>query len=172
MLSVARQPGRGGRSRFAVDRHRRREAVSFPDHGLYESGFIRIVAQRQSDFANGGVNALIDVDENSRAPKPVRELFACNQFSVSLYQEEEQLHRPPFEAQNAFSPLQPIPQLVKCEFPEMEYVSRACPHRAAGLLALKIMRHKQLSSNYSVVWPFTKTSYEFHSISIAPEWPL
>ena len=69
MLSVGRQPGRGGRSRFAVDRHRRREAVSFPDHGLYESGFIRIVAQRQSDFANRGVDALIDVNEDGRAPK-------------------------------------------------------------------------------------------------------
>src|ERR1700757_5122648 len=122
MLSVGRQPGRGGRSRFAVNRHRRREAVSFPDHGLYESGFIRIVAQRQSDFANGGVDALIDINEDGRAPKPVRGLSACNRFSVSLYQEEEHLHGLLCEAQNALAPLQPIPRLVKCEIPEIKYL--------------------------------------------------
>jgi hypothetical protein len=57
---------------------------------------------------------VIDINENGRAPKPVRDLFACNQFSASLYQQEEQLHGLPFEAQNALAPLQPIPRLVKC----------------------------------------------------------
>src|ERR1700746_2416108 len=126
MLSVSRRPGRGGRSRFAVHRHRRREAVSFPDHGLYESGFTRIVAQRQSDFANGGVDALIDVNEDGRAPKPVRDLFARNQLSAFLYQKEEQIHRPSFEAEDAFTPSQSIPRLVECEIPEMEYLGRNC----------------------------------------------
>jgi hypothetical protein len=49
-------------------------------------GPIRIVSQHHSDLANGCVDALIDINENGRAPKPVRDLFACNQFSASLYQ--------------------------------------------------------------------------------------
>ena len=67
---------------------------------------------------------MIDVNENGRAPKPVRDLFARNQLSAFLYQKEEQLHRLSFEAEDAFAPSQPIPRLVKCEIPEMEYLGR------------------------------------------------
>ena len=128
----AGNPAVGRHSRFSVDRHGRGEAIPFPDHRFDEVGPIRIVAQHHSDLANGCVDALIDINENGRAPKPVRDLFACNQFSTSLYQEEEQFHGLPFEAQNALAPLQPIPRLVKCVIPEMEYLGRTCPPTATG----------------------------------------
>ena len=126
-LRQGRQSGRSRHSRFSVDRHWRGEAIPFPDHCFDEMGLIRIVAQHHSDLANGCVDALIDINENGRAPKPVSDLFARNQLSAFLYQKEEQLHRLFFEAEDAFAPLQPIPRLVKCEIPEMEYLGRTCP---------------------------------------------
>ena len=64
--------------------------------------------------------------------RPENRLFACNQFSASLYQQEEQLHGPPFEVQNALAPVQPISRLVKCEIPEMEYLGRTRPPTATA----------------------------------------
>jgi hypothetical protein len=77
-LRRGHQTGRGRYSRFSVHYHHRGKAISLPDHSFDETGFIRIVAQHQSDLSNGGVDALIDVNENRRAPKPVGDLLARN----------------------------------------------------------------------------------------------
>jgi len=101
--------------------------VPLANYRFYETGIVGVVAQCHTDFANSGVYTDIDLNENGRSPKPFGDLFTSNQISVFLHQEKQQLHRPSFEAQNAFSPLQPIPRLVKCEIPEMENVARTCP---------------------------------------------
>src|SRR5207248_8156426 len=82
----------------------------------------RIVAQYPPHLTNSCVDALIDINENVRPPKPVSDLLARNQLSTLFNQQEEQLHRPPLKGHDALAPLQPIARLVKCEIPEMEYL--------------------------------------------------
>jgi hypothetical protein len=125
-LRGTRQRGLSREGALSVD-HRRGEAIALPDHGFHVTRCLRVIVQRNADLSNGRIDALIDVNENGIAPKPVRDLFARNQFSAFVYQQEEQLHRLFFEAKDAFAPLQPIPRLVKCEIPEMEYLARNLP---------------------------------------------
>lgn len=108
------------------------EAVTFSHYSLYKARLLRIVSQRDTNFANGGIDAVIDINENVCAPEPPRNFLTANQFSLFLKQEDEELHRALFETQGAIAPLQQIPRRIKCELAKMEQLRRTCPR--AGLV--------------------------------------
>jgi hypothetical protein len=98
------------------------KAISLSNHGFYKTGRIRVIAQNSADFSNGGVNAVVDIEKDILTPKLVGDLLARYQLAAPLGQQDKQLHGELFQAQQAFTPSQPITGLVKCEIAEMEYL--------------------------------------------------
>ncbi len=54
-------------------------------------------------------------------------LLAGYQLPATLNQQNEQLHGEFFQAQEAFTPLEAIAGLIKCELAEMEFWARKSP---------------------------------------------
>ena len=48
---------------------------------------------------------------------------------MPLDQQDEQFHRALFQAQQVFTPLQPVAGLIEREIAEMEFLGRKSPHR-------------------------------------------
>ena len=108
--------------------HRGRKAVSLPDHSFYETRFLRVVPKRHADFADRGVNAAIDIEEDVLAPKAFSDLLSGHQFPATFDQQDEQLHGAFFQAQDVLTPLESIAGLVEREIGEMKFLSRNCSH--------------------------------------------
>ena len=104
--------------------HRRGKTIPFADHGLYEAGLLRVIAQYEPDLANSRVDAVVDVDKDTLAPEAVGDLFAGDELSIPLDQQDEQLHWEFLQAEEALAPLQPITGLVERELAEMEFLGR------------------------------------------------
>jgi hypothetical protein len=56
--------------------HRRGKAVSLPDNCLHEPRLLRVVAEHLPHLANGGVNAVVDIEEDVVAPEARGDLVA------------------------------------------------------------------------------------------------
>jgi len=80
--------------------------------------------QRQSNFANGGIYTVIDINENVGIPESLCNLFAGNQLSMSFDKQDQQLHRPSFEPQAAVAPLEQVPRRIQSELTKMESLRR------------------------------------------------
>src|SRR3954470_12105593 len=65
------------------------ETISSSDFGLQISGLFGIVLQSGADLANGGVDALFDINENIFAPQLIRNLLASHELALILDQEHE-----------------------------------------------------------------------------------
>src|SRR5437762_13646800 len=100
------------------------KAIPLAHHRLHETRLLRIVAQDEADLTHSRVDAVVDIDENFLAPQAVSDLLAGNEFSAPLDQQDEQLHREFFQAQQALASLQPITRLIECEIAEMEFLGR------------------------------------------------
>jgi len=53
-----------------------RKAVSLPYHCFYELGLLRVVPEHDADFADSGVNAVVDIKEDALAPEAASDLLA------------------------------------------------------------------------------------------------
>jgi hypothetical protein len=56
--------------------HRGGKAVSLPHHSFYELRLLRVVPQHNANLADSGVNAVIDIKEDTLAPKAPSDLLA------------------------------------------------------------------------------------------------
>jgi hypothetical protein len=83
--------------------------------------------QDETDFADGSVDAVIDVHEDVLAPKLLGDLLARNQLARALEQQDKQLHRELFEAQDAVAALKPKTRDVEREVGELELLGRKYP---------------------------------------------
>ena len=54
------------------------KAVSLPYHSFYELRLFRVVPQHNADFADSGVNAVVDIKEDILAPEAASNLVARN----------------------------------------------------------------------------------------------
>jgi hypothetical protein len=70
---------------------------------------------------------VVDIDKDILAPEAISDLLAGDQLPPPLNQQDEQLHRNFFQAQVAFTALQPKTGLIKCELAEMEFLGRTSP---------------------------------------------
>src|SRR5215470_16465555 len=68
------------------------ETIASPRYGLDESGIFRRVAQRLSDFVDGGVQIVIDVNEGVR-PQTLLKLLPRNHGAWLLQQNRQHLER-------------------------------------------------------------------------------
>src|SRR5215471_16713050 len=69
------------------------EAIAAADHRLDKPRLFGIIFQRLPDPANGGVDAVVGVDENAFAPDPFDNFLTNDQLATALYQQEQQFHR-------------------------------------------------------------------------------
>ena len=77
------------------------EAIAFAGHGLDEAGMVGIVFQSLANFADGGIDAVLGVDEDFFAPEAVDDFLAGNDVAVFFREQEEQFHGDAFEFQDA-----------------------------------------------------------------------
>jgi hypothetical protein len=56
--------------------HRGGKAVPLPDYGFYESRLLGVIPQSHTDFADSGVDAVIDIKEDVLAPKATGNVIA------------------------------------------------------------------------------------------------
>jgi hypothetical protein len=109
---------------IAVQRNWSGEAVALADDGLDETGFLRVIAESHADLADRGIDAVIDIDEDVLAPEAGRDFLSGDEFPVTADQQDQQLHGEFLQPQDAVTPLQPVPGLVKGEVAEMEFLGR------------------------------------------------
>ena len=74
------------------------EAVSPARDSLDKHRIVARIAQRLSNLANRGVDARVDVDKDVFSPEPVDDLGAGDELPPVLDEQNEQVHRLPFEA--------------------------------------------------------------------------
>ena len=77
------------------------EPISAARDSLKETWIVRIVVQDLADLPDGGVDAIVGIDEDFLAPNPLHDLFAGDKFAVLLQQELKNLHRYSWKFQRA-----------------------------------------------------------------------
>src|SRR5882724_757211 len=75
------------------------EAVAFANYGFDEAWVFWVVAQGLPEFSDGGVDAMLGLNEDVLAPEFVDDLFACDEVAVPAGQQDQQLHGNFFEFQ-------------------------------------------------------------------------
>ena len=73
------------------------EAVSPSGDGLHESRSLGVVLQYLANLADGGVDAVVGVEEDVLAPNPFYDLVTGHELPSSFNQEEQQLHGNSFQ---------------------------------------------------------------------------
>jgi|SRR5579884_2950083 hypothetical protein len=134
------------RIRSSIAGDRGGKTVPLTDDRFYKPGRLRIVAQDETDFANGDVNAVIDIQEDVLAPEAFGYFVAGDQISASFHQQDEQLHGELFKPQLVGAALQPITRAVKREVAEMEFLGRKTPQLPE---VFEIMPHGEATRNNS-----------------------
>jgi hypothetical protein len=75
------------------------EPIALPGDGLDVAGFLGVVAEGMAKLTDGGVDAVLGVDEDLALPKSLGNFFAGGKLSVFLCQQDEQFERLAFNAQ-------------------------------------------------------------------------
>ena len=73
------------------------EAVAAAHDGLHKARLFRVVAEGLADFADGGVDAVLGIDEDFVAPKAFGDFGARDEVAFAGGEEDEQLHWLAFE---------------------------------------------------------------------------
>ena len=68
------------------------ETVAFPRNGLNESWLSGIFLQRGPNLPDGGVDAVLGVDEHVLTPEPRGDLRPGDYVAILFSQQDEQLH--------------------------------------------------------------------------------
>ena len=108
----------GGGSCWGGD-NRRGKSIAFAGDGLHEAGTFGVVAKGVADFADGGVDAVFDVDEDFCTPEAFGNFRPGDELAIAGGQQDEQLHRLSFklEASTGASELKAVAiQLEVAEF--------------------------------------------------------
>ena len=75
----------------------RNEPVTLTNHGLNEAWIPRIITKDEAQLVNCCVNAVIGILESVLAPKPAINHVPADKLSVTLEQQDKQLHRDALE---------------------------------------------------------------------------
>ena len=110
------------RRRLGLDGgNRRDEAVAHPGDGLDELWFFRIVAEKMTEFADGGIDAVIGVNKDVAFPELLNNLPPRNQVSLARHQQDKQVERLGFNAQGSSPSEQLKTPAVKFELAELKH---------------------------------------------------
>ena len=75
------------------------EAVAHAGDGLDELGIFGVVAEKMAELADGGVDAVLGVDEDFAGPEALGDLGAGDELALPGGEQDEQLHRLALDAQ-------------------------------------------------------------------------
>jgi hypothetical protein len=76
----------GGSVTSTYSCYRRYEPVTLACYGQYEPWFFRVVSECPPDLADGGVNAVLGIEENLISPEPVDDLLSADNLPISFGQ--------------------------------------------------------------------------------------
>lgn len=82
-----------GKRPWRIAGDRSNEPVASAGHGFDESGIVGFFAEGTSQFSDGGVQSVVELDEGVGGPKSLTNLFSGNQFAGALEQHGEDLER-------------------------------------------------------------------------------
>ena len=82
------------------------ESVSLARHRLDEAGALDVLTQGSPNFADGGIDAVLGIDEYVLPPEALNDLLASNDLPIFFEKEEKQLHGDAFELQQLAVPSQ------------------------------------------------------------------
>lgn len=97
----------------------RYESIAFARYRVDKAGMVRIIAQGLADFADGGVDAVVGVDEDVFAPEAVDDCLARDHGTLAFGEQEKKFERNAFEFQSVAVTPQFEAFAVKLEFTEM-----------------------------------------------------
>ena len=100
------------------------ESIPLARNGLHERGSIRRIAKSLPDFADRGVDAGLDVNEDVFAPQPLDDVAAGDELTSTLDQQDQEVHRLPFEFHRASLPAQLVRRDIELEVAEAEGLAR------------------------------------------------
>jgi hypothetical protein len=84
---------------------------------LYEPGPIRIILERLTNFADRAIDAVVSIEEDAIPPDSLDDLFARDQLSSLLNQQEQDFHRNAFQPEHSISSAQFIGTRIELEIP-------------------------------------------------------
>jgi hypothetical protein len=105
----------GLRSDGDVSRFIDEKSLPTPRYGENEPRMLGVLAQRDADLPDGGVDAVFGVDVDLLAPEPLDDLRARDDVAVPLREQNQQVHRNPFELDDAVAAAQFAPRGVQLE---------------------------------------------------------
>ena len=106
----------------------RNEAVAFADYGPNETWLDIIIVQGDTNFADGGVDALFDVNEEILAPQLGGDLLTCQDVGVIVDQQHEQLHGKAFQPYGSALAEKLEARVIQFELVEPDLLLRHVPN--------------------------------------------
>jgi hypothetical protein len=113
-------------------------------------GLVWVVAKRSPDFANSGIDAMVDINKNAVTPKLPSDFLSGYELTASLNQQDEQVHRTFLKVQTAFSSLQHVARWVEGELAEVDLWGRKSL-RFEWQVVGKIMPRSGLRNKFSAI---------------------
>src|ERR1022692_380840 len=80
---------RGGSVTSTYSYYRRYEPVTLACYGQYEPWFVRVVSECLADLADGGVNAVLGINEDIFSPKPLDDLLTGGDIALLFGQQDQ-----------------------------------------------------------------------------------
>src|SRR5262249_61083487 len=72
--------------------HGRDESISLAGDRLHEAGLLRVVLERLADLADGGIDAVVRVEEDIPSPDPLDDPVPADELSLLFDEETQDLH--------------------------------------------------------------------------------
>src|SRR5712691_11665492 len=96
-------------------RDRTYQPVAFANDCLQEPGVFWVVAQRPTNLADRGINALPGVEENILSPEFFDDLRTADELVFPLRQQDKQLHRNLFQTKHPLAPTKLVAYRIELE---------------------------------------------------------
>jgi hypothetical protein len=77
------------------------ETVTPADDGLDKLRIVGIVAEQVAELTDGGIDAVLGIDEDFARPEPIGDFAASDELTFPGGEQDEQLHRLALDAQGA-----------------------------------------------------------------------
>jgi len=98
------------------------EAIAPTYDGLEVVGFVGIVAEGSADFADSGVDSLLDVDEDIFGPEFGGDLFAGHELAALFDEEHQELQGQAFEADGRAAAVELEAGVIQLEFVKTDFL--------------------------------------------------
>lgn len=149
------------------------EAVALAGDGLEEARVVGVFAEGVADFADGGVDAVLGVDEDFGVPEGAGDLVARDEAAAGGGEKDEELHGLAFETQGRAAAAQLEARAIQLKLAELDDAGghgRKISWREVYRSRLQIQQHKKQGVAVTEVGGLPKLHPVFTSRSLSEWW--